>query len=86
MEELLSRIAVQLERLRIEDYLRMQQNVPKMLIRHFGFGVMRGLGFAVGFSLLGAIAIALIRETVIANLPGFGQFLSDIIRAAQSRM
>lgn len=86
MEELLQRIELHLERLQIAEYLERQRSIRRGLIVNFGNGVMRGLGFAFGFSVLGAIAIALLRSTVLKNLPGIGSFLADVIRAAETGM
>ena len=86
MEDILRRIELHLERLQIAEYLERQRNIRRGLLIHFANGVMRGLGFAFGFSVLGAIAIALLRTVVLENLPGIGGFLAEIIRAAESRM
>ena len=86
MEELLRRIELHLERLQIAEYLERQRSIRRGLLVNFGNGVMRGLGFAFGFSVLGAIAIALLRVAVLENLPGIGKFLAEVIRAAESRM
>lgn len=86
MEQLLRKIVLHLERLQIAEYLERQRNIRHRLLVHFAAGVMRGLGFAFGFSVLGAIAIAIIRAAVVRNMPGIGSFFSDIIRLAESRM
>ena len=86
MEEILRRIELHLERLQIAEYLERQRDIKRGLLIHFANGVMRGLGFAFGFSVLGAIAIALLRTLVLENLPGIGSFLAEIIRAAESRL
>lgn len=86
MEQLLRRIELHLERLQIAEYLERQRSIKRGLLVSFGIGVMRGLGFAFGFSVLGAIAIALLRMVVLENLPGIGSFLAEIIRAAETRM
>ena len=86
MELLLEKIALHLERLQIAEYLEQRRDIRRGLWRQFVHGVMRGLGFALGFSLLGAIAIALIRELLLKNLPGIGSFLAEVIRAAEGRM
>lgn len=86
MEHLLERIEIHLERLQIAEYLERQRDVKRGLLIHFANGIMRGLGFALGFSLLGAIAIALIQELILENLPGIGSFLAEVIRAAEGRM
>lgn len=86
MEQILQRIELHLERLQIADYLDKQRNIRRGLLIHFANGVMRGLGFAFGFSVLGAIGIALLREIVLRNLPGIGRFLAEIIRTSGERL
>ena len=86
MEEILRRIEIHLERLQIADYLERQRNIKRGLLRHFAGGMMRGLGFAFGFSVLGAVAIAILREILLKNLPGIGNFLAEVLRAAEARM
>lgn len=86
MEEILHRIEYHLERLRIVEYLENQRNLKRSLIVHFLHGIMRGLGFAFGFSVLGAIVIAILRKLLIGSVPGMQEFLADMIRAAESRL
>lgn len=86
MEEILHRIEYHLERLRIAEYLENQRNLKRSLIVHFMNGIMRGLGFAFGFSVLGAIVIAILRNLLIGSVPGMKEFLADMIRAAESRI
>lgn len=86
MEELLRRIETHLERLQIADYLERQRDVRRSLWINFMYGVARGLGFALGFSVLGAIAVVLIREIIIKNMSGIGGFLAEVIQAIEMRL
>lgn len=86
MEQLLQRIELHLERLQIAEYLERQRSIKRGLLVNFGNGVMRGLGFAFGFSVLGAIAIALLRMVVLEKFPGIGSFLAEMIEMAETRM
>ena len=86
MEQLLQRIELHLERLQIAEYLERQRSIRRGLLINFGNGVMRGLGFAFGFSVLGAIAITVLRMFVLEELPDIGSFLAEIIEIAESRI
>ena len=51
--------------------------------RSFLSGVARGIGTAIGFSLLGAIIIYLLRYIVMLNIPVIGVFIKDILDIVQ---
>ena len=46
----------------------------------------RGFGFAVGFSILGAVVVVLLRYLVVENIPLIGSFLAEVIYAVQERL
>ena len=48
--------------------------------------MMRGLGFAVGFSLLGALVVVLVRWLALENLPGIGKFFAEVVRMVQRNL
>lgn len=43
-------------------------------------------GFAVGFSVLGALVIVLIKNLVLENIPVISDFLAEVIHAIEARM
>jgi len=51
-----------------------------MLVTNFMAGLARGLGMAVGFTLLGAMVIYLLQLLARHNVPFIGEFISDIVR------
>lgn len=58
----------------------------KMLQRSFLSGLARGLGMAVGFTILGALLISLLTFLASKNLPIIGEFIADIVHMVQSYM
>ena len=44
------------------------------------------LGFAVGFSVLGALIVMLLRWLAAENIPIIGNFLAEVIHAIEERM
>ena len=58
----------------------------KMLYRSFLSGMARGLGMAVGFTVLGALLISLLTFLASKNLPIIGAFIANIVRMVQNYM
>ena len=49
-------------------------------------GLARGFGAAVGFSILGAMIIAILQRIVTTNIPLIGGFLADVVRMVLDRI
>jgi hypothetical protein len=80
------KFAATLERMQLEEYLRYIAD-PRRLIRvNFVSGVARGVGSAVGFTILGAIVVVIFRHLVIENIPVIGAFLAEVVRVVNERL
>ena len=84
--ELIERLTDTLERMHLDEYLEFVSNRKRMLWRNLLYGMVRGLGFALGFSVLGALAIVLLKNLVLENIPVIGDFLAEVIHAIEARM
>ncbi len=82
----LNELALMLEKLKLADYLVHLNNTKRMLWIGFAGGLARGLGIAVGFTLLGALVLYLLQQTFLNNLPLIGDFIADIIKIANERL
>ena len=82
----LERLARALERLRLEEYVQYVTDRRRMALNSLLWGVCRGLGFTLGFSVLGALLAVLLRNVVADNIPVIGGFLAELIRAIEARM
>jgi hypothetical protein len=76
----------QMERLGMAEYMAYISNKRQLFFTNFLAGLWRGLGIAVGFSILGAIVIALLQRLALENLPGIGDFLADVVRMVQRKL
>ena len=56
----------------------------KIFWRSFLSGVSKGIGAAIGFSLLGALLIYLLRYIVMLNLPVIGAFIRDVLEIVET--
>ena len=84
--ELIQRLTDTLERMHLDEYLEFVSNRKRMLWRNLLYGMVRGLGFALGFSVLGALAIVLLKNLVLQNIPVISDFLAEVIHAIEARM
>ena len=72
--------------LRLDAYLRHVRNWRRAFLMDFLSGVVRGIGFSVGFSILGALLIYLLRNMALANLPVIGRFLAELVRIVENNL
>lgn len=76
----IDRVVLDQEMAALSEYLEYLQNRRRLFFTNFVAGVMRGMGFAVGFSILGAVVIMLVQKLALANLPVIGDFFAEIVR------
>ena len=84
--ELIRRLTDTLERMHLDEYLEYVSNRKRMLGSNLLYGMVRGLGFAVGFSVLGALAVVLLKNVVLKNIPIISDFIAEVIHAIEARM
>ena len=75
-----------MERLRLSDYVRYVDDRKRMFWTNFWGGVARGVGMAVGFTILGALLVLILQDLARRNLPLIGDALAEIVRVVQGQM
>ncbi len=76
-------ITERVEEIGIEDYFDLLKSPKKLLFTNFVLGLARGLGFAVGATILGAIFLMVLFRLGELNLPVIGEFIARLIRIVQ---
>lgn len=76
----------QLEQLHLADYLRYAQDTRRLIRTQFLGGLFRGLGMAVGFTILGAVLILVLNALAQRNLPIIGDLLTQIMEIVRNGM
>ena len=85
-ESLFKRLEAFIERsemLKLSEFLHYAQNWKKRLLFDFFGGIARGVGFSIGFTLLGALILYFLKNAALANLPVIGQFLGELLHIAE---
>ena len=85
IEERLDRLASSLEKARFHDYLQYVSNRKRMLWTSFLTGLARGIGMAIGFTILGALLIYILRQIAGSSLPILGDFIAKLLAIVESK-
>lgn len=75
-----------LEKNKISEYVDLMHDKKRLLFINFVIGLFRGFGMAVGFTLLGAVAIYMLQKMIDLNLPVIGDFIAEIVRIVQKSL
>ena len=85
-EERVEQIALILEKAKLGEYVDMMSKPKRLLYANFIAGLARGFGMAIGFTLLGALALYFLRMMVMLNLPFIGGFIAEIVKIVQDHL
>lgn len=84
--ELIQRLTDTLERMHLDEYLEYVSNRRRMIANNLVYGMVRGLGFTIGFTVLGALVIVILKNLFLENIPVIGDFVAEVIHAIEARM
>ena len=82
----LEHVAQRMEQMHLDRYLRYVHNWRRRLLMDFLGGIVRGVGFSVGFTVLGALLLYILRNIALANLPVIGEFLAELVRIVEQKL
>ncbi|ADU51004.1 hypothetical protein Tmar_0890 [Thermaerobacter marianensis DSM 12885] len=74
------------QRISIAEYLALFRDPGRLFWMNFVAGVARGLGAAVGFTLLGALVLLALQRAVELNLPYLGSLIADLLRIVRTEL
>ena len=82
----LEHVAQRMEQMHLDRYLHYVHNWRRRLLMDFLGGIVRGVGFSVGFTVLGALLLYILRNIALANLPVIGEFLAELVRIVEQKL
>lgn len=80
----LRRLVERLEAMRIADYLELLEKPRKLVMTNFIAGIARGLGFAIGTTIVFAVVVEVLRRIILINIPLISDYLVDIIHMIEA--
>jgi hypothetical protein len=86
LEKKLDRLALDMERSKIKEYIYYLEHPRKLLLSNFIAGLARGFGASIGFTLMAALVIYVLRSIVRWNLPIIGKFISEIVNIVNDNL
>ena len=75
----LDKLARRLENSGVAEYVRLSQNMPKVLLLNFLSGIARGLGFTLGTAIVLAILYKIVSKLISMNIPYLTEMLKELI-------
>ncbi|MGQ9511651.1 MAG: DUF5665 domain-containing protein [Thermodesulfitimonas sp.] len=72
-----------MEKMRLAEYVHLREHSWRLMYINLIAGIARGVGIAIGFTILGAILVYILRSLVAAHLPGSGRFIAEVVRMVE---
>lgn len=76
----IAELSRKLEKYNLADYMNYLYNPRRYIVFNFLGGLFRGLGMALGFTILGALVLLILQRLVVLNLPVIGDFIAELVR------
>lgn len=83
LKNTIDKLSIYMEKMKLAEYVELLYDTKRLLWINFISGVARGLGMAIGFTVLFAIIVIILRHLVTLNLPVIGEFIAEIVRLVQ---
>ncbi len=84
--EKIAKLTQAMEATNLAEYVEMVRSPWRMAWINFIAGLARGVGIAIGFTLLAAVVVYLLRQLAILNLPLIGNFIAEIVKIVQDHL
>ncbi len=75
-----------MHKLGVAEYVEMLRHPRRLFWINFWSGIARGLGMAIGFTILAAVVLYLLQRVILLNLPLIGDFIADIVQIVQKQL
>lgn len=72
-----------LEKASLAEWIELYRRPVRLVYLNFIAGIARGLGIALGVTVLGTLIIYIVRELALQNLPLIGKLIAEIVRMVQ---
>lgn len=82
--EKLDELSERIQSINIAEYIELVRSPRKMLFINFISGLARGLGVAIGATVLGAIFLIILLRLAQTNIPLIAEFVAKIIKIVET--
>ncbi len=86
LKERIEQLSLNLERMKLAEYVELLNRPWRLFYINFMSGLARGLGIALGFTVLSAVVIIVLQRLLVLNLPGMSSFIAEIVHLVQLQL
>ncbi|KJS66303.1 MAG: membrane protein [Peptococcaceae bacterium BICA1-7] len=79
-------LSMNMEKMKLAEYVNLLNSPWRLLWINLISGIARGLGIAIGFAILGALALIFMQKLVALNIPVIGGIIADIVEIVQQQL
>lgn len=79
-------VARKLEHTHIADYIQLLNSPKRLILLNLISGLARGVGIAIGFTLVTATIVYILKALGALDLPIIGDYIADIVRIVQAQL
>ncbi|MCE5284735.1 MAG: DUF5665 domain-containing protein [Pelosinus sp.] len=81
----LEKLVAHLESMHIASFMELLQKPARLIMTNFVAGLARGLGIALGASLIFALTLEAMRRLILLNIPGIGGFILEVMNIVEHK-
>jgi F0F1-type ATP synthase assembly protein I len=82
----INKMAKDMEDTTIADYIQLLNSPRKLMWTNFVAGISRGVGFAIGFTIIASTIVVLLQVLIDWNLPIVGHFIARIVEHVNEQL
>ncbi|WP_408954383.1 DUF5665 domain-containing protein [Natroniella sp. ANB-PHB2] len=86
LERLIEKFIMNAEKMQMAEYIELFNSPKRLIYLNFVAGLARGLGIAIGLTLLGAIFLSILYRLAELNLPLIGEYIAQLVRIVQQHL
>jgi hypothetical protein len=86
LRERVEKLTFAIEKMNLAEYTTLLQNPWRLMWVNFLAGSARGLGLGIGFAILSATVLYILRHLMMAHLPVIGDFIATIVRLVEHNL
>lgn len=86
LSQRLEKLTFAIEKMNLAEYTALLRNPWRLLWVNFMAGSARGLGLGIGFAILTAMVLYILRGLMMANLPYLSDFIATIVRLVDQNL
>lgn len=86
LREKIDQLGIAMEKMKLAEYVELLRNPTRLLYVNFLAGIARGVGMAIGFTLLGALAVFILQKLLVLNLPVVGGLIAELVKIVQAQL